>query len=127
METLDQHSMGAVQNKIPKEPSSLELQINFAQNQHDQICKITSFLNTEVVTRLDALANRLNSSDYPKNHKEVAPKSNNNEQNKPSPPPNGLVGDLITVNKINADALSTIQNQVFNDIVEAIYYLEKHI
>lgn len=108
----------------PREVSFLESTIEQISIQNDQWEKTILYLKTEYISRLDRLACKLNSGDYPKN----IPASQSGQDKEPPIPeyPSGLAGDLQRVININSQ-LRRLFEGLLGEIQVPITYLERHI
>lgn len=115
----------AVTSKIPQ-PKLLSV----LEFQHELDCRIESKIKdlAEINNRIDNIANRLNSTDYGKNHN-ISKEPNANLMNrladKPTSP-DGLVGELIALNVRSEKRVEELQN-VISSIFVGLTYLETHI
>jgi hypothetical protein len=99
--------------------------------QHELDCRIESKIKDmyEINNRLDNIANRLNSTEYPKNNSLVSePKGIGSEAKlAPAPTsPDGLVGEIIAINERGSKRLDELQS-VISSMFIALNYLEGHI
>jgi hypothetical protein len=98
--------------------------------QHELDCRIESKIKDlyEINNRLDNLANRLNSSAYPKNIPQESAKEPGSPNGLSAGPTqsDGLVGELININERGNRRLDEVQSAI-TSIFIAINYLEAHI
>lgn len=84
-----------------------------------------------VMERLDAVANRINSVDYPKNiPQETIPNGIEDRKGLSTgvpTPPDGLIGELVRLNEVRVNALNELKNKIIPNLFTAINYIEEHI
>ncbi len=81
------------------------------------------------IARLDNIANRLNSKDYPKNFPPDQPSSGSvkiDERGAPSKP-DGLFGAIVDINERSQGRINQLSQFIIPDLLAAISYLEQHI
>lgn len=129
--------MNELQNKINNGPVTMnaepERKVLDLLNFQGELRLITEseFKNLyEAISRLDLIANRLDSTRYPKNTpKEVAlkPDPDGRPIDNIATGSDGLVGTVIHHNERNSNLVYELSNKIVPAIFEAITYIEQHI
>lgn len=85
----------------------------------------------DIIERLDVIANKLNSVEYPKNFSTLAEISTRPDNaNKPCDPParpDGLIGLLIEHNERDNEQYQRLSDRLIPALYDAVAYIEKHI
>lgn len=127
---MDQNSTAASEKGNELNNSFLERTITELRNNNEQLEKSLAFLTGNLLPRLDHMANRLNSGEYPKNmEKSTDNKGVQDGSIKPAPIQMsiGLVGDLVGAVNNGAQLRRKLEVDIYPEIEVALSFLEKHI